>query len=71
MIEIVGGPYPNRAYGFGSPAGLQRSMERVPVFVIAPVAINKFTGLTEVTPFIQVFICLGKFCATGHKVPMG
>ena len=42
QIQIFSWAYPNPTYRFASPAVLWKSMARVPVFVIAPAAINTF-----------------------------
>ena len=46
-------------------------LERVPVFVVAPVAINTFIGFKAVPQVLQVFSFVGKYWAEGHKVPLG
>ena len=66
-MQIISGPYPNREYGFASPVGLWKVVVRVPVFVIAYVAINTFIGLKAVPQVIQVCSCVYKCCLKGHQ----
>ena len=40
---------------------------KVPVFVIAPGAINKFIGFKTVLQVIQVWSCVGKFWIKGNQ----
>ena len=71
LLQIASGPYPNRAYGFTSPAGLWKNLDRVLVFVIEPVKINKFIGFKSVPQVIKVWSCAGKFWPKGHKILLG
>ena len=52
--KIVSVTYPNIKYGFTSPAGLWKVLDRVLIFVISPVAINKLIGFKAVTQFLTI-----------------
>ena len=45
-------------------------MERVLVFVVAPVAINTLIGIKVFPQVIQIFTCVGKCRPKGHKGPL-
>ena len=70
-LQIVSGTYPNRTYGFVSPAFLWKVVVRVPVFVVAPVSINTLIRFKEVPQVIQVCSCVGKCCPKRHKGTFG
>ena len=69
--KIVSGPHQNRKYIFASLAGLWKVVERVTVFVILPVVINKFIGFKPVPQVVQVCSCVGKCRTKGKQDPLG
>ena len=66
-MKIVSGPYSNLKYGFDSPAGLWKVVARVPVFVIALVAINELIGLKAVPQVWYFFVDFWKFIYKHHR----
>ena len=55
MIIVLGCDWKfpvGQAYGFASSTGLRKVMARVPIFVIAPVAINTLIRFKAVTQII-------------------
>ena len=57
-IKYSVGHIPNQTYGFYLPTALWKVMERVPVFVISPVAINTLIRFKEVNKVIKFLICI-------------
>ena len=52
--QFVSGTFPNRTYGFDSPAGFWKEFAKVPGFVISPVAVDTLTGFKSVPQVVQV-----------------
>ena len=82
-LKIVSGPDPNRMYVFASHAGLWKVVARVPVFAIAPAAINKLIGFKEFPQVWQflvdcwrliykhciiLFLLLGSYIYNQHRI---
>ena len=66
-LKIVSGPYPKQTHRFASPTGLWKVVERVPVFMISPVAINILIGLEAVTQIWIVLVYCWKLICKNHR----